>query len=62
MEISSNSVLQNNGALAGQTVFHAHVHLIPKPSRDQGLRRVHDDPAKVDHGTIFEKVRATLRS
>ena len=31
------NLLQNNGALAGQTVFHAHFHLIPKWSEDEGL-------------------------
>jgi diadenosine tetraphosphate (Ap4A) HIT family hydrolase len=31
------NLLQNNGALAGQTVFHAHFHLIPKWSDDEGL-------------------------
>ena len=28
------NVLQNNGALAGQTVFHLHVHLIPRYQDD----------------------------
>ena len=29
------NVLQNNGAAAGQTVFHFHMHLIPRYSEDQ---------------------------
>ena len=33
------NVLQNNGALAGQTVFHLHVHLIPRyQERSNGNR------------------------
>lgn len=28
------NVLQNNGAIAGQTVFHYHLHLIPRYSDD----------------------------
>lgn len=31
------NVLQNNGALAHQAVFHVHFHIIPKPISDQGL-------------------------
>lgn len=35
------NVLVNTGSLAGQTVFHAHMHLIPKWSDDDGLRHAH---------------------
>jgi diadenosine tetraphosphate (Ap4A) HIT family hydrolase len=59
MGIDSYNVLQNNGALAGQTVFHAHLHLIPKPSAEAGLRRVRE-PSRIDHGDVFERVRAAL--
>lgn len=31
------NVLQNNGPLAHQAVFHVHFHVIPKPSEAQGL-------------------------
>ncbi len=31
------NVLQNNGPLAHQAVFHVHFHIIPKPSDDEGL-------------------------
>ena len=32
------NILQNNGAAAGQTVFHYHVHLIPRWAGDQALQ------------------------
>ena len=32
------NVLQNNGPLAHQAVFHVHFHIIPKPSAEQGLK------------------------
>jgi histidine triad (HIT) family protein len=31
------NVLQNNGPLAHQAVFHVHFHIIPKPSEEEGL-------------------------
>ncbi len=31
------NILQNNGGLAHQFVFHVHFHIIPKPDGDQGL-------------------------
>ncbi len=31
------NVLQNNGPLAHQAVFHVHFHIIPKPNSDEGL-------------------------
>jgi histidine triad (HIT) family protein len=32
------NIVQNNGATAGQSVFHYHVHLIPRWEGDQALR------------------------
>lgn len=34
---SGLNILQNNEVIAGQTVFHAHVHLIPRFSEDDGF-------------------------
>lgn len=31
------NLLQNNGALAHQAVFHVHFHIIPKPNSKEGL-------------------------
>ena len=31
------NVLENNGALAHQAVYHVHFHVIPKPGPDSGL-------------------------
>lgn len=32
------NILQNNEEIAGQTVFHAHVHLIPRYASDDGFK------------------------
>lgn len=34
---SGMNILQNNETIAGQTVFHAHVHLIPRYRKDDGF-------------------------
>lgn len=47
------NVLQNNGESAGQTVFHLHVHLIPRYDNDQihikwtPNEKTTDDPAEI---------------
>jgi histidine triad (HIT) family protein len=35
--VAEYNVLQNNGRLAHQAVFHVHFHLIPKPTEELGL-------------------------
>ena len=37
LDVAQYNVLSNNGARAGQTVFHAHAHLVPKPDAATGL-------------------------
>jgi diadenosine tetraphosphate (Ap4A) HIT family hydrolase len=48
-------VLQNNGARAGQTAFHAHVHLVPKPSAASGLI-VQGGFTAVDQGGVADEL------
>jgi|SRR5690554_490552 len=35
--VEQYNILQNNGALAHQAVFHVHFHIIPKPNGTEGL-------------------------
>jgi histidine triad (HIT) family protein len=35
--VEQYNILQNNGPLAHQAVFHVHFHIIPKPSEAEGL-------------------------
>jgi len=60
MGLESYNVLQNNGAIAGQTAFHAHVHLIPKWSETDGLRFEHGPRRTLDHGEIVRTAKAKL--
>jgi histidine triad (HIT) family protein len=43
------NVLQNNGPLAHQAVFHVHFHIIPKPDSSTGLG-ITWKPIAFDHG------------
>ena len=51
--LEAYNLLQNNGALAGQTIFHAHLHLIPKWSEAEGLRYERPSRRRLDHGDAF---------
>jgi diadenosine tetraphosphate (Ap4A) HIT family hydrolase len=37
LDVAQYNVLSNNGPRAGQTVLHAHAHLVPKPDGATGL-------------------------
>ena len=41
------NILQNNGPMAHQAVFHVHFHIIPKPGVDEGLV-IEWGPGKLD--------------
>lgn len=49
------NVLQNNGTVAGQTVFHYHMHLIPRYEED-------DVTITWKHGTLTEEVKVDILS
>lgn len=51
------NILQNNGEAAGQTVFHLHVHLIPRFLDDKVQIKwaPHEDPG--DLAALAEKIR-----
>ncbi len=59
LELDQYNVLQNNGARAGQTVFHAHVHLVPKPSAASGLI-VQGGFTAVDQSGVADEPRRRL--
>jgi len=55
------NIVQNNGAAAGQTVFHLHVHLIPRWSGDGALALWHPGataPEQLDG--VARQIRAAL--
>ena len=56
---SGFNVVQNNGASAGQTVFHFHVHIIPR--YEDGPAIVTWDPGKADSQELAE-ISSLIRS
>ncbi len=57
------NVLQNNGALAYQSVFHVHFHIIPKGHGDEGLGVGAWPVKKLDHAAaagLAERLRTKL--
>jgi histidine triad (HIT) family protein len=52
------NVLQNNGSLAHQAVFHVHFHIIPRPHTDQGLGVRWQPLGAFDHADAAELARS----
>lgn len=50
------NVLQNNGEAAGQTVFHLHVHLIPR-YKDDTVVMDFGEPVSVDAEALAQEIR-----
>jgi histidine triad (HIT) family protein len=57
------NIIQNNGAAAGQSVFHYHVHLIPRWEGDQALRLWRPQPSdQAELRALAEQIRRALPS
>lgn len=61
-ECDGVNVLQNNGEAAGQSVFHLHVHVIPRFKGDTGHINIGWKPGDTpeDLDAIAEEIRAKL--
>ena len=56
------NILQNNGETAGQTVFHLHVHLIPRYKNDDvTIHWMSGKEGNTLEDTIIEKIQATMK-
>ncbi|TFK87702.1 HIT-like protein [Polyporus arcularius HHB13444] len=63
MDIKDYNILQNNGKIAFQHVFHVHFHVIPKPNEKEGLvltewPRV--EPSKEELAQVLERIVSKL--
>lgn len=52
LNIENINILQNNGALAGQTVNHFHIHIIPRIENDNVV--IKSEPINIDSERIKE--------
>jgi histidine triad (HIT) family protein len=59
-QVTNYNLLHNAGALAGQTVFHAHFHLIPKRSEGEGLQFSWDTEARFDQAEAYQSIKQAL--
>ncbi|KAI0737974.1 HIT-like protein [Daedaleopsis nitida] len=65
MGLENYNLLQNNGKLAFQHVFHVHFHLIPKPDAEHGLildetRWPRGEPSKEELAKVLEGIVSRL--
>jgi histidine triad (HIT) family protein len=54
------NILQNNGVLANQAVFHVHFHIIPKPTEKDGLSIDWNPDELVDAKSLAQEIRNAL--
>ncbi|MDD7403226.1 MAG: HIT family protein [Butyribacter sp.] len=57
LECEGLNVLQNNGEVAGQTVFHLHVHLIPRYKDDAVHIKWVEHSDETDIAELAEEIR-----
>lgn len=56
------NILQNNGRLAHQEVDHVHVHMIPKPNKEEGLGIgwPQQSPGKDKLQSLLEEIKSKM--
>jgi len=55
------NILQNNGELAGQTVFHLHVHVLPRYADDNvRFSWKHGQPTEEELDSLAESIRKEI--
>jgi histidine triad (HIT) family protein len=60
--LENYNLLHNAGALAGQTIFHAHFHLIPKWSEQEGLLYTWKTDARFSQQEAYLKIKEALEA
>lgn len=55
------NLLQNNGGLAGQAVFHFHLHLIPRYDRNDGIHFQWDPKVEEFNTERIQKLATDIR-
>ncbi len=62
LECTGFNLVQNNGQAAGQTVFHFHIHLIPRYDNDEvRLGWKMGELTEADREEILSKIKKGIR-
>jgi histidine triad (HIT) family protein len=56
------NILQNEGTVSGQTIFHSHFHLIPRREQDGVVILDSDNLDKVDFDAILADLKSLLKA
>ena len=59
LECDGVNILQNNGEIAGQTVFHLHVHVIPRYEDDM-VKIKWSQPENIDVDEVFRTIKDSI--
>ena len=61
MHCEGLNILQNNGELAGQTVFHLHVHVVPRYQEDKVMFSwEHGEPSATELDETAEMIKKAM--
>ncbi|MHA2404411.1 MAG: HIT domain-containing protein [Candidatus Kariarchaeaceae archaeon] len=60
MGLQNYNILQNNGSMANQHLFHVHFHLIPKWSENEGLIYDRNFPKNIDQSKMIAHLKEML--
>ncbi|MEY8662769.1 HIT family protein [Ligilactobacillus faecis] len=61
-QITGLNIVNNNGEVAYQTVFHSHVHLIPRYSQKDGFKMVFDDNSDQYDSAKLQAIAANIKA
>lgn len=59
-DIVGMNIVNNNGELAYQSVFHSHFHLIPRYSKDDGFSMHFQDNSKKYNEDALEQIKESI--
>ena len=59
--IKGMNVINNNGKVAYQSVFHSHIHLIPRYSNDDNFKMIFKDNSGKYNDEKYRKIRQAIK-
>lgn len=60
--IQGLNIVNNNGEVAYQSVFHSHIHFIPRYKKDEGFQMQFDDNTEKYDDDKLEQIASRIRS